>query len=77
MEHGDQCNCTLLAQALGMDSRFISFAFCHRVLHGHWRLTCRHGQPASEPVAGPGERWKDVGPADPVKAILIVNELKG
>ena len=60
-----------------MDSRLVSFAFCQRVLQGHWRMTCRHGRPESEPVAGADERMKDVGPVDPVKAVLMVNVLKG
>lgn len=75
LEHGAQCSCTLLAQAVGLDPRKLSFAYCHNVLQKHWRMTCRHGQRASAPVAtGLSEHWRDLGPVDPVKAILISND---
>ena len=75
IDHGEQCSCKLLAQALGLDPRALSFEYCQRVLHKHWRMTCRHGQSASARVAtGLGERWRDVGTVDPVKAILISND---
>lgn len=73
-DHAAQCSCSLLAQALGLDPRAISFEYCQRVLQKHWRMTCRHGQRASSPAAtSRGERWSDVGTVDPVKAILISN----
>lgn len=77
IEHGQQCSCVLLAQAIGVDPRVISFAYCHSVLHKHWRMTCRHGERENAPIAtGLSERWRDVGPLDPVKAILISNDRK-
>jgi hypothetical protein len=73
IEHGDRCDCALLAQATHLDPRALSFDYCQRVLHLHWRMTCRHGRPPAPSAAGPGERWRDIGPVDPVKAILISN----
>jgi hypothetical protein len=76
IEHGAVCDCKVLAQALHLDGRAISFDYCRRVLQMRWRLTCRHGS-LEVPAAGiaVGERWRELGPMDPVKAILISNEL--
>lgn len=71
--HGGRCECELLAAAMGCDSRSISFEFCQRVLQRHWRLECRHGS-SEEPTRMPAApRWKEIGPTDAVKAILISN----
>ena len=72
IEHGDHCDCALLAQALHLDPRTVSFDYCQRVLHLHWRMTCRHGAPPA-PAVPASERWRDIGSVDPVKAILISN----
>lgn len=75
MEHGEQCSCKLLAQALGLDPRALTFEYCHRVLHQHWRMTCRHGRPTNLPATiAISDRWRSVGPIDPVKAILLSND---
>lgn len=75
IEHGGHCSCTLLAQATGLDPRKLSFEYCHRVLHKRWGMTCRHGQHETASVAaGLSEHWRDLGPVDPVKAILISND---
>lgn len=75
IEHGQQCSCVLLAQAVGLDPRKLTYEYCRRVLHKRWRMTCRHGQRETAPVAtGLSERWRDVGSIDPVKAILISND---
>lgn len=42
MSHGEECSCRRLAQALGRDPSKLSYEYCHRVLHKHWRMTCRH-----------------------------------
>ena len=74
-EHGTQCSCTLLAQAVGLDPRKISYSYCQSVLHKHWRMTCRHGQRGNAAVTAKlSEHWHDHGPVDPVKAILISND---
>lgn len=75
IDHGDQCSCVLLARAVGLDPRKLTFAYCHRVLHKHWRMTCRHGERSGAPVAAAlSEHWRNVGAVDPVKAVLISND---
>lgn len=75
IEHGERCDCVLLARALHLDPASISFEYCQRVLRKHWRMTCRHGAPNPAPSAvGTAQRWREVGPVDAVKAILISNE---
>ena len=75
IRHGGHCDCELLARALGIDPRAISFDYCTRVLQKRWRMTCRHGcLEAVTAASGSGERWHDIGPVDAVKAILISND---
>lgn len=77
LEHGELCSCRLLAQAVGMDPRALSFGYCHAVLQRRWRMSCHHGEPMSAPaIARLGEHWRDAGPIDPVKAILMSNDQK-
>jgi hypothetical protein len=71
--HGDRCDCALLARAMRMSPRAISFAFCHDVLQKRWRMTCLHGCRPAE-VAPAVQRWQDLGEVDAVQAILISNE---
>lgn len=75
IEHGDRCDCALLARMLRIDPASISFEYCQRVLQKRWRMTCRHGCPSPTPSAGSKvEHWRDVGPVDAVRAILISND---
>lgn len=75
IEHGAECDCNVLAQTLGLEGRAISYEYCRRVLQKRWRMTCHHGVPrAQEGRAACGDRWRELGPIDPVKAILISNE---
>ena len=77
IEHGERCDCVLLAQALRVNPSSISFEYCQRVLHKNWRMNCRHGSPpAPLPAISPADRWRDIGPIDSVKAVLISNQLK-
>lgn len=39
----------------------------------HWTLECNHGCLQAEASGSGAEKWHDVGPLDPVKAILIKN----
>lgn len=73
LKHGDRCECRLLAEAVGLKPGAIGFAYCRAVLKKHWTLECNHGCPDEPPLASSGEKWHDVGPLDPVKAILIKN----
>lgn len=75
IQHGDHCECTLLARTLNIDPAAISFSFCQRVLQKHWRMTCRHGSQGETPRLVPAvERWRELGEVDAVKAILISND---
>ncbi len=59
---------------MGVEPKTISFNYCRTVLMKRWVLECNHGcrhAPASE---GSSDKWHDLGPMDPVKAILIKNE---
>ena len=77
-EHGTQCSCKLLAQAVGVDPHALSFGYCYRVLQKRWHMTCTHGEPASAVMAtGLGELWRHVGRIDPVLAILMSNDPLG
>lgn len=40
----------------------------------HWTVECNHGCCAEPLARDRGDKWHDVGPIDPVKAILIVND---
>ena len=74
-EHGTQCSCQLLAQAVGVDPRSISFGYCSRVLQKRWQITCTHGDLGSVPVAiSVGERWRHGERVDPIRAILMSND---
>ena len=71
--HGGVCECEQLAAAMGCDPSTITFDFCVRVLQRHWRMTCRHGCVQDPPRVTIAQRWKEAGPTDAVKAILISN----
>ena len=74
IEHGDRCDCSLLARAMKMSPRAISFAFCHQVLQKRWRMTCLHGCPPTPAAAPDVQPWKDLDGVDAVQAILISNK---
>jgi len=40
----------------------------------HWHLECNHGCQDGVPQVKNSGKWRDVGPIDPIKAILIKNE---
>lgn len=72
--HGDRCSCRILAAAVGCKSDALRFAYCQAVLQRRWTMDCNHGcRPAPASVESRG-KWHDLGPIDPVKAILIENE---
>lgn len=72
--HGNLCTCKLLAEAVGCDPKTIKFEYCQSVLMKHWVIECNHGCPHGVPKAKSSEKWHEVGPIDPIKAILIKNE---
>jgi hypothetical protein len=72
--HGDRCGCRLLAEALGCDPRNLRVGYCRTVLMRHWIVECNHGSREAPVAAKKGGKWHDVGPIDPVKAILVAND---
>ncbi|TXT24902.1 MAG: hypothetical protein FD131_4797 [Rhodocyclaceae bacterium] len=73
-EHGDRCSCRVLAEATGCEPDTIRFSYCQAVLMKRWAMECNHGCRHGSAGSGSGDKWHDVGPIDPVKAILISNE---
>jgi len=72
VEHGDHCDCMLLAAAVGAPPSSVDFAYCHDVLQKHWRLTCNHGGCARPPQATPRlPPLLDMG--DPLQAAVLAN----
>jgi len=49
VEHGDECSCILLAQAVGVPAVTVDFNYCRQVLQKHWAL-------ALQPRRRPGRR---------------------
>lgn len=72
--HGNRCSCRLLAEAIGFNPRTIGFTYCRAVLMNHWVVECNHGCHDEAVESGRSGKWHDVGPIDPIKAILITND---
>lgn len=71
-DHGDQCECLVLAAVVGAGREAIGCAYCRNVLQKHWRIRCNHGEHGHGPPSRPAsERWRDTGRIDGIKAILI------
>lgn len=73
-EHGNQCSCRLLADAIGGNTKTIRFAYCQAVLMKHWDIECNHGCHDEIVESNRSSQWHAIGPIDPIKAILIKNE---
>lgn len=43
-DHGDCCDCMMLARAVGAGPQAVDFNYCRAVLQKHWRLKCNHGR---------------------------------
>lgn len=71
VEHGDRCECLLLAQAVGAPASSVDRAYCRNVLQKHWRLACNHGCVA--PAARATPQLPPCDTRDPVQALLIAN----
>ncbi len=71
VEHGDQCQCLLMASAVGALPSAVDVIYCRNVLQRHWRLTCNHGGKAAASRATPQLPPRDT--QDPVQAVLMAN----
>ncbi len=71
IDHGEQCDCRVLASAVGAESSAVDFWYCQTVLQKRWKIKCNHG------CRDPGVRvTPELPPRDPddaIQAILIVN----
>lgn len=71
IQHGDSCDCVLLARAVGAAPDAIDLAYCRNVLQKHWRLSCNHGCGACAAPVTP--RLPPLDMHDPVHAALLAN----
>lgn len=72
-EHGDHCDCMLLARAVGAGAEAVDVNYCRQVLRKHWTLHCNHGARRAQPKATLELPPHDSG--DPVQSILLANAL--
>ena len=71
VDHGEMCDCMLLAQAVGAPPSALDFVYCQGVLQKHWSLRCNHGCRFPAPRTTPELPRLDAH--DPVHAMLLVN----
>ena len=71
VEHGDECGCMLLAQAIGVPVDTVDFNYCRQVLQKHWRVRCNHG--GCPPAALLTPQLPHLDLHDPVHAVLLAN----
>lgn len=72
VDHGDRCDCMLLAAAVGAPPSATDLLYCRQVLQKHWRISCNHGcRLRGQPVTPKLPRQLD--PHDPVHAVLLAN----
>jgi hypothetical protein len=72
--HGTHCDCVLLAAAVRLEPRAISYEFCRNMLQRRWSMTCKHGEvKGAAPATLLAEKWRDKGDMNPVLAILVKN----
>jgi hypothetical protein len=70
-DHGDRCDCRLLAEAVGARPSAVDFSYCRRVLQQHWRVRCNHGHRSAQAIMTPPVPPLDV--RDPLQAALLAN----
>ena len=71
VEHGDMCDCMLLAKAAGATPSSMDLSYCQNVLQKHWRVRCNHGRRV--PQAPETPRLPPLDIRDPVHAVLLAN----
>lgn len=72
-QHGDQCDCLLLARAVGVKPEAMDFNYCRRVLQKHWGMRCNHGLRGC--AAGRKYAVLPRDRRDPVQAVLVADAL--
>ena len=71
VDHGDMCDCMLLARAVGGSTSCVDFGYCQNVLQKHWRLKCNHGGRRPAPRETPQLPPLDIH--DPLQAAVLAN----
>ena len=72
-EHGNRCFCRVLAGLIGCNPKAVRCTYCQAVLMKHWVMECNHSCHDEIVESVRSDKWHDVGPVDPIKAILIGN----
>lgn len=72
-KHGNRCSCRLLANVIDCDSWAIRFTCCHAVLMKRWVMECTYGSHNEIVESVRSAKWHDIGPINPISAILIRN----
>ena len=70
-EHGDQCDCRLLASAVGAESDAVDFTYCRLVLQKRWKVRCNHG--GGIPASRVTPELPQHNRHDAIQAILVAN----
>lgn len=71
VDHGDMCDCMLLARAVGTSPSSTDLSYCQNVLQKHWRLRCNHG--CRLPGAPVTPQLPPLDIRDPLQALLLAN----
>lgn len=71
VDHGDMCDCMLLARAVGAAPSSMDFSYCQNVLKKHWRLRCNHGCRLPGPAVTP--KLPPLDSHDPMQAAVLAN----
>jgi hypothetical protein len=75
VDHGEMCDCMLLARAIGAPSSCIDYSYCRNVLQRHWNVTCNHGGRLRAARTTP--QLPPLDAHDPLQAILLANAPPG
>ena len=71
VDHGEKCDCMLLARAAGALPSSMDLGYCQNVLQKHWRLRCNHGRRLPLPPETP--KFPPLDIHDPLHAALLAN----
>lgn len=71
VDHGNMCDCMLLAGAVGASLSSMDLSYCKNVLQKHWRMRCNHGCRLPGPTVTPELPPLDIH--DPLHAALLAN----
>lgn len=73
-EHGDRCTCRMLAAAVGCNPKTLTYNYCRTIAAKTLVCGVQSDCCNEQKTVAPHDAWHDLGPIDPIKAILIINE---